>query len=186
VNRERGLCNDLATPDHDQHPDRTFCLLRIDDPPHRSPGSWHAMSATPVTPSWSPMQRCAALSSLIILIMLMTGCDIGSRDEPLISARLYLGLTNARGPIPPADLAAFADSAITPLFPAGFTIFHTDGQWQTSDHTLVKEPSAVIELIYPDTEENRQHLLTLIEKIKTAFKQRAVLLEVTHSSINFY
>ena len=82
--------------------------------------------------------------------------------------------------------AAFADSAITPLFPAGFTIFHTDGQWQTSDHTLVKEPSAVIELIYPDTEENRQHLLTLIEKIKTAFKQRAVLLEVTHSSINFY
>jgi len=61
-----------------------------------------------------------------------------------------------------------------------------DGQWQTSDHTLVKEPSAVIELIYPDTEENRQHLLTLIEKIKTAFKQRAVLLEVTHSSINFY
>jgi hypothetical protein len=159
---------------------------RIDDLPPRSPWWWHAVSATPVTPSWSPMQRCAALTSLILLILLISGCDIGSRDEPLISARLYLGLTDAKGPIPPAAFAAFADTAITPLFPAGFTVYHADGQWQTSDHALVKEPSVVIELIYPDNDENRQRLLTLIEKIKTTFKQRTVLLVVNHGSINFY
>jgi hypothetical protein len=132
------------------------------------------------------MKRSTALISLTLLILLLSGCDIGSRDEPLISARLYLGLTNAKGPIPPADIAAFADTAITPLFPSGLTIFHADGQCQTSDHALVKEPSVVIELIYPDSEENRQRLLILIEKIKTVFKQRTVLLVVTHASINFY
>ena len=132
------------------------------------------------------MNRRASAIPLTILALLISGCDITSRDEPLISARLFLGLSNLRGVIPPADFAAFADSVISPLFPAGFTTYHADGQWQTSDHAVIKEPSAVVELIYPDTDENRKNILTVIEKYKSTFKQHSVLLVVTHGSINFY
>ncbi|HEX3132189.1 MAG TPA: DUF3574 domain-containing protein [Planctomycetota bacterium] len=116
---------------------------------------------------------------------LLTGCVDLRTEGPLISARLYLGLTNAAGAVPPAEFNAFLDTVVTPKFPTGLTVFHTDGQWRGPDNGVVKERSVVLELIFTDDQTNRENLFAIIDQYKQRFRQFSVLLVISHDSINY-
>jgi hypothetical protein len=120
----------------------------------------------------------------VISLLLVAGCD-DLREQPrLISARLYVGLAHGGAAIPAAELDGFIDAVITPWFPGGLTVYRTDSQWQSAENTVIKEKTAVIELIYPDDQEQREHLLEIIERYKQRFHQRSVLLVVSGGSMS--
>ena len=121
---------------------------------------------------------------LLFAVVLLGGCG-EDRNAPWVEARLYLGLSNDKGEISAADFTAFTDASITPVFPDGLTIYHTDGQWQAPNNAVLKEKSAVVELFFRDTQDNHDHLLGVIDAYKRQFHQQSVLLVVTHPSVDF-
>jgi hypothetical protein len=120
----------------------------------------------------------------LAMALVLAGCG-EERAVPWVDARLYLGQSDAKGAIPPADFQAFADGVITPAFPDGLTIYHADGQWQAPDQARIREGTAVVELIFHDTDENRARILDVIAQYKRRFHQQSVLLVVTHPSVDF-
>ena len=124
-------------------------------------------------------------ASLALCLLLLAGCDDFREQPRLISARLYLGLANGGAPIPPAELDGFIDAVIIPWFPGGLTVYRTDGRCQSPENRAIAEKSAVVELIYPDDQEHREHVLAIIDRYKQRFHQRAVLLVVSGGSISF-
>ena len=132
----------------------------------------------------NPRTRHLALPAALCLLLL-AGCDDFREQPRLISAKLYFGLSNGGAEIPPADLAGFIDAVITPWFPGGLTVYHTEGQWQSPENKVIKEKSAVVELIYPDDQEHRDHVLEIIDRYKQRFHQRSVLLVVSGGSITY-
>jgi len=121
---------------------------------------------------------------LFLSAVLLGGCGDG-RAQDWTDARLYVGLSNDQGEISAADFNAFTDAVITPLFPDGLTVFHADGQWREPNGTVTREKSAVVELIYHDSAENRAHIAAIIDQYKRRFHQQSVLLVVTHPSVDF-
>ena len=140
----------------------------------------HSVVMPAVLPTVLPV-----LLSAFAVTVLLSGCA-DDRDQPWVDARLYFGLSNEKGEISAADFTAFSDASITPLFPDGLTVFHADGQWQAPNNAVIKEKSAVVELIYHDTQDNRDHLFAIIDQYKRQFHQQAVLLVVTPPSVDFH
>lgn len=73
---------------------------------------------------------------------------------------------------------AFVDQAITPRFPLGLTNFDANGQFLSSDGTLVREPAEVVSLIIEDTEANEAAIDAIVSKYKQQFQQESVLIAV--------
>ena len=121
----------------------------------------------------------------LVAAVLLTGCVDFRGEAPLIAARLYLGQSNAAGPIPPQQFDEFIDTVVTPKFPDGLTLLPASGRWRAPDNTLVRERTVVLELIYPDDETGRAKGLEVIEQYKVKFRQHAVLLVVDRPSVSY-
>ena len=78
--------------------------------------------------------------------LVLAGCA-GHPAHERVVLRLYFGTASPQGQVSPADFEAFLDTAVTPRFPAGLTVYSADGQWRGADGKLVKEKSKVVEII---------------------------------------
>ncbi|WP_373529081.1 DUF3574 domain-containing protein [Nostoc sp.] len=94
----------------------------------------------------------------------------------LIQADLFFGRNiPGGGEVTEGEFQAFVDSVITPLFPAGLTIFDANGQFQDSTGTIIEEPSKVISLIFEDTLDNETSINQILEAYLQQFNQESVL-----------
>jgi mannose/fructose-specific phosphotransferase system component IIA len=97
----------------------------------------------------------------------------------LIQADLFFGKNIAGGgEVSEEQFQTFVAQIITPLFPAGLTIFDAEGQFKDSSEMIIEEPSKVITLLFEDTAINEQAIDEIITAYLQQFAQESVLLVV--------
>ena len=103
----------------------------------------------------------------------------GARNGAQRFARteLYFGTARPDGVVTEADFRGFIDRQVTPRFPDGLTILTGDGQFRSSDGTVIKEQSFVLILLYPlDTYDTSSKRIERIRMLyKDEFDQQSVL-----------
>ena len=95
-------------------------------------------------------------------------------QAPMRLDRLYFGEPSA------ADGGArawseFADRAIGPRFPDGFTTWSASGQWKPAQGAPVRESSWVLEVVHRPDAATEAAILAIIDQYKTQFHQESVL-----------
>jgi hypothetical protein len=94
----------------------------------------------------------------------------------LIQADLFFGRNiPGGGEVSESEFQAFVDSVISPLFPAGLTIFDANGQFLDSTGTIIEEPSKVISFIFEDTLDKETSINQIIGAYLQQFNQESVL-----------
>ena len=131
------------------------------------------------------MGRTMMRVTMALLVCLMfSGC--ASERKPVWAvSRLYFGMSSSAGPITEEQFSAFLDIEITPQFPAGLTRYHADGQWRGKDGVVLREPSAVIEIVHLDSAESEAKLKAIVYLYKKRFHQESVLLMQGHPQVRF-
>ncbi|NJO43824.1 MAG: DUF3574 domain-containing protein [Cyanobacteria bacterium RU_5_0] len=107
-----------------------------------------------------------------------TGEDLIDNDTTpeLIQVDLFFGRNIAGvGEVTEDQFQEFVDDVITSRFPAGLTVFDTNGQFQDSTGTIVEEPSKVVSLILEDTQANEAAINEIVEEYIQQFQQESVL-----------
>ncbi|HCF27617.1 MAG TPA: DUF3574 domain-containing protein [Cyanobacteria bacterium UBA11049] len=101
--------------------------------------------------------------------------DSLSRTDTFIQDQLYFGRSRAEGIISEAEFQKFLSTQITPRFPDGLTIIDANGQFRNRAGTIIKEPTKIVILIYPNSREKRQAIQDIINLYKSQFQQESVL-----------
>lgn len=130
-------------------------------------------------------------STLFAGALLITGCAVTSEPRCIanqtlaIHDTLYFGTDKPSGVVSAQEWAQFVDAEITPRFPKGLTVAHVDGQWQSADGSIVREPSNVLEVIHPADAASETAVRAIIDTYKTQFQQEAVLWIRAESCVSF-
>lgn len=102
----------------------------------------------------------AALPVVLAVLLLSAGCctsDSTTAQAPgewWIRTELFFGMAKPDGSLVTADeWTDFLDTRILPQFPAGLTVVNADGRYRGENAKLYKEPSRVVILFYPRTDE---------------------------------
>ena len=110
-----------------------------------------------------------------------------SAGESVVVERLYFG-RNVAGTLGVTDSAwaAFVRDAVTPRFPAGFTIWGAEGQFRGADGRLEREPSFVLEIVHPARSAQADSAIAaVIAEYKRRFRQESVLRLVTPARASY-
>jgi hypothetical protein len=92
-----------------------------------------------------------------------------------VQERLFFGLQAPTGEIADAEWERFVETVVTPRFPAGLTIVHATGQWQSRDHRVSRESSRVVEIIHDESNEASRRIAEIATEYKTRYRQESVL-----------
>jgi hypothetical protein len=104
------------------------------------------------------------------------GVGIGRRNSSEPSGKyyrteLFMGLSiPGGGVVTEEDWEKFLNDVVTPLFPDGFTVLSSRGQYRESSGVIAKEPSHVLVFLYRKS--NRKKTGSKIEKIREEYKKR--------------
>lgn len=112
--------------------------------------------------------------------------EIQTHDD--VQIRLMFGLTRPDGSIIDGDdWQAFVDSEITPRFPAGFTVFDSQGQWyDAAGHRVTREASRIVWIVASSSDRNLQPYLKAIRQAyQKRFSQQAVGLAIQSGCSSF-
>lgn len=89
---------------------------------------------------------------------------------------LYFGRSQAGGGIVTEEQwQEFLDTQITPRFPEGLTVIDAYGQFLDSSGNIIAEPTKVLILIYPNTQDKEKAIQEIINLYKAQFQQESVL-----------
>jgi hypothetical protein len=95
-------------------------------------------------------RRLVRFPLLFVLLAALAGCNATPRvpnglDDDWVRTELFFGLTKPRGgAVTESEWNAFLDTAVTPRFPAGFTVIQGLGHYRDRDHAHYEEPSRVL------------------------------------------
>ena len=112
---------------------------------------------------------CPAPQNPMVEVELLFGRNIGGR----------LGVTEAQW-------RSFVAREITPRFPDGLTVVDARGQWRDAERNrIVREPSKLVLLTFPDDAARREKLSAIVESYKKRFRQQSVLMSLRTSCVTF-
>jgi hypothetical protein len=101
------------------------------------------------------------------------------RNPELIQVDLFFGRDiSGVGEVTEQQFQSFLDDVVTPLFPAGLTVFDANGQFQDDSGAVIEESSKVVNLIVEDTETNEAAINDLVTEYIEQFQQESVLIVV--------
>jgi hypothetical protein len=109
-----------------------------------------------------------------------TGCaglsEPACRNGHLVANEsLYFGTTKPGGTVSEQEWRQFVDSAITPRFPQGLTVWRASGQWQGANGAIVREPSYILNLVHPDDAAAQTAVDEIVDAYQRRFHQESVL-----------
>ncbi|HTC11522.1 MAG TPA: DUF3574 domain-containing protein [Acetobacteraceae bacterium] len=85
-----------------------------------------------------------------------------------------------------ADWAAFERAVLTRAFPDGLTELDATGQWRNPGTGVIgREPTKLVIIAAPDTDQTRQSLDQVIDRYRTEFHQQSVGLALQRQCTNF-
>lgn len=101
----------------------------------------------------------------------------------MLQVQMFFGQQDQDGhPIKAPAFKKFLETAVTPRFPEGFTVYDGEGQWLDNDtHKLAHEKSKILQVHAPDSAAIRKNVEELSRIYRETFHQKAVGI-VTHES----
>lgn len=129
--------------------------------------------------------RRLATAALIFVVGCAPAPPAGTHPAPcptgataMVRDVLYFGRSiPGGGMVSDAEWTRFVAEVITPMFPEGFTVTSGTGQWQEAGGNVVSEPSMILSVLHPDTQEAEAKVTGIGERYRVAFRQEAVLHE---------
>lgn len=125
----------------------------------------------------------------------ISACAANSSHAPLPSPvqegeaildRLYFGRSiPSGGTVSEADWHTFLAEIVTPRFPEGLTLWHTEGQWRDPKGVIWKEDGFVLELTHPVGAAAEKWVHEIMREYIRRFKQEAVLRIQTRVRMEF-
>ena len=109
----------------------------------------------------------------------------GTTDPGHGIVRLYFGRSAPSGLISAERFQAFVDREIVPRFPAGLTIYHTQGVWRGKTGIPAQEPSDVVEIVAVPLATARGLAETIADRYKAEFAQESVLIVTLPGTATF-
>ncbi|MFL5385340.1 MAG: DUF3574 domain-containing protein [Longimicrobiaceae bacterium] len=111
-----------------------------------------------------------------------------------VSDRLYFGRNIAApcdstpaGMVSDSAWAAFLSEVVTPLFPAGLSVYRVEGQWQEKpDAPIVREESFVLEIVHRAEPDAEIAFRDIAARYKRRFCQQSVMRVTTPARQRFY
>ena len=101
---------------------------------------------------------------------------LGPTPTVFVADRLYLGRgIPGGGEVSDSALAAFMREVVTPRFPDGLTVFHTEGQWRDPSGEVVRERGLVLEIMHPRGQPGDSLIQRVATEYRVRFNQDAVL-----------
>lgn len=94
----------------------------------------------------------------------------------MLVAELFFGRDiSGRAPLSDAEWNGFAAAVVTPNFPAGFTVFDGDGQWQNpATGRIGRDRTKILLVAAKRTPDLAARLAAVIEAYKARFHQQSV------------
>tara|TARA_R110002110_G_scaffold302809_1_gene516895 strand:- start:104 stop:484 length:381 start_codon:yes stop_codon:yes gene_type:complete len=87
----------------------------------------------------------------------------------MVQSTLYFGLSRPDGgQVEEAQWQDFLARDVTPRFPDGFTVVDGRGQWRDAKAVIISEPTKVLIIVHPLSDENTQ----AISELKAAYVKR--------------
>ena len=135
--------------------------------------------------------------AIVVLLLTLAGCAAPASAEldscllptqqRMVVAELFFGRSiPGRAPLSEAEWAAFAAEILTPNFPAGFTVFDGDGQWQNpATHAILRERTKIVLVAARRAPDLTARLSAVSDAYKTRFHQRSVGLITRDSCASF-
>lgn len=142
------------------------------------------------TPAPLPRKRASRpLPLLLALGLTVTACgneEACAVGSELHRTELFFGLDRENAePVSEAEWRGFVDTAVTPRFREGLTMFDADGQYLMDNGNLVHENSKVIVLLHDGSPARSTDIDTIREEYKQRFDQESVLRVDTTSCVAF-
>ncbi|MFL5541187.1 MAG: DUF3574 domain-containing protein [Longimicrobiaceae bacterium] len=110
-----------------------------------------------------------------------------------VADRLYFGRdiaapcdSAAPGTVSDSAWAAFLGEVVTPLFPAGLTVYRGDGQWREPDGRILHEESFVLEIVHRAEPDAEIAFRDIAARYKRRFCQESVMRVTTPARQRFY
>jgi len=117
----------------------------------------------------SPIVGCAAPVSTV------GGSAVCAHPAETTRHELFFGLLGPdSGVITEGEFTSFVNEVVRPHFPEGLTLIDATGQYQLSNGATIKEPTKVLILVYPDTQDVREKISDVITQYRTRFRQESV------------
>ncbi len=92
-----------------------------------------------------------------------------------VQSTLYFGLSRTDGGrVEEAQWKDFLARDVTPKFPDGFTVIDGYGQWRDAKAVIISEPTKVLIIVHPMTDENTQVIADIRKAYVKRFHQEAV------------
>jgi Protein of unknown function (DUF3574) len=134
--------------------------------------------------------RCALV---LVVLGVLAGCchprlGAGAEENAIPDlgiVRLYFGRSAPSGDISSARFQDFVTREIVPRFPAGLTVYHTQGVWRGADGSSRGEPSEVIEVVAVPLSTARGLAEAIADRYKAEFAQESVLIVTLPGTATF-
>jgi hypothetical protein len=139
---------------------------------------------------WMPISRVAAAIILALACSLsahaqLAECNAGQQPRQVAELLFGRNIGNRLG-VSEAQWGRFVDREISPRFPAGLTVLDAKGEWRdTARHTIVHEPSKLVEIVLPGKEDDAEQLERIAQAYKTRFHQQSVGIVVRAACVSF-
>ncbi len=93
----------------------------------------------------------------------------------MVQSTLYFGLSRPDGGrVEEAQWKDFLARDVTPKFPDGFTVIEGRGQWRDAKAVIISEPTKVLVIVHPITDEHTRAIADLKEAYVKRFHQESV------------
>jgi hypothetical protein len=119
-------------------------------------------------------------------------CISSPPSRLFVRTELFFGLSKPdHTQVTELEFQQFINREVTPRFPDGLTLLSGRGQFKTSSHKIVKEPTNLLILIYPQDRlaprkvEQNQKVEQIRKAYKLAFQQESVLRSDELSCVSF-
>lgn len=100
-------------------------------------------------------------------------CTTG--EQSALHDSLFFGTAKTNGVVTQEEWTEFLRSVVTPRFPQGLTVWKASGQWRSSDGSILREASHVLNLVHPNDEPTEKAVLEIVAAYKSRFQQESVL-----------
>jgi hypothetical protein len=126
------------------------------------------------------------MRSAMLILLLSLACEPAvhaqspacplSGQTPMLVIQLFFGQSiPGGGRVTPKQWRSFLEQTVTPLFPAGFTVYDAYGQWQAPDKSSAgREHTKVVMIVAADGAQSRSGIATVSEAYRKLFHQQSV------------
>lgn len=121
---------------------------------------------------------------ILALTLALAGCGrlpppttpAPTRAVAVVADRMFFGRNiPGGGTVSDSAWSVFLAEVVTPRFPAGFTVFRSEGQWRGADGTIEREAGFVFEAHHPQGQPADSVFAAVATEYCRRFRQEAVL-----------